>query len=245
MINGLILAAGRGRRMKGATEYQPKCFALLAGKKLIEWQLKAFKGASIKEVAIVTGYKKEMVANFTNLSFFNENWEETNMIWSLLCASDFISKAPCIISYSDIAYTSSTLLLLVKEVQANISITSLKDWQKLWEKRFLNPLEDVETFKISEEGFIKEIGKKPVSFDQIEGQYMGLLRINPQGWKELKECIAGLPVETIKHLDMTSLLSLYVQQGGRVKVIQSEGPWYEVDTEEDLNYYHSINHLGL
>ena len=35
----LILAAGRGSRMGKETESKPKCFSILSGKRLLDWQL--------------------------------------------------------------------------------------------------------------------------------------------------------------------------------------------------------------
>ena len=39
-----------------------------------------------------------------------------------------------------------------------------------------NPLDDAETFKVKD-GKILELGKKPIGYDEIEGQYIGLIKI--------------------------------------------------------------------
>ena len=36
-----------------------------------------------------------------------------------------------------------------------------QNWLELWSKRFENPLDDAETFKINEGGYLLEIGQKP------------------------------------------------------------------------------------
>jgi choline kinase len=46
----------------------------------------------------------------------------------------------------------------------------------LWLPNTQNPLDDAETMKI-EDGLIKELGKKPKSYDDIQGQYIGLMKV--------------------------------------------------------------------
>ena len=46
-MRAIILAAGRGSRMKDLTRDMPKCFIKLHGKRLIDWQLSSLRGANI------------------------------------------------------------------------------------------------------------------------------------------------------------------------------------------------------
>ena len=58
------------------------------------------------------------------------------------------------------------------------------NWLALWERRFGDPLLDAETFRLSSDGSLLEIGNKPRNVEEVEGQYMGLLRFSPEGWTE-------------------------------------------------------------
>ena len=60
-MRALILAAGRGKRMNFLTEDKPKCLVMLKGRTLLDWQLKAIREAGIEKIAIVTGYKRELL----------------------------------------------------------------------------------------------------------------------------------------------------------------------------------------
>ena len=119
-MRAIILAAGRGSRMQKMTEELPKCLIKFNDRPLIEWQLEALQGAGITSVAIVTGYKRELVKKYNLTEFFNHRWAETNMVSSLACAEKWLSEQTCIVSYSDIIYLSTaveslkdvTLLLL-------------------------------------------------------------------------------------------------------------------------------------
>lgn len=104
-MKAIILAAGRGSRMKSLTDERPKCMVELRGKTLLEWQLAALRDAGIREIAIVTGYKRELLAEQGLVEFHNPRWAQTNMVSSLACAEAWLQDEPSIVSYSDIFYS--------------------------------------------------------------------------------------------------------------------------------------------
>lgn len=103
-MRALILAAGRGSRMKKLTEKTPKCLLEVQGKALLDWQIEAIRKAGIEEIAIVTGYERELLVNRGLVEFHNERWSETNMVESLFIADFWRKDGPCIVSYSDLIY---------------------------------------------------------------------------------------------------------------------------------------------
>ena len=238
-MKAIILAAGRGSRMKDLTEERPKCLVELRGKPLLEWQLAALHKAGINEIAIVTGYKCELLANRGLTEFHNPRWADTQMVSSLACAHEWLQSEPCIVSYSDIFYDAKAVISLIK-CTANIAVTYDPNWLGLWEKRFGNPLLDAETFRMSRDGFLLEIGKKPKLVDEIEGQYMGLLRFTPEGWGEVVRIRAGLVAEQCDQMHMTGILQMVIEAGlVAVSAIPYRGEWGEVDSAADLAAYHA------
>ena len=57
----LILAAGKGRRLKNIGKKSPKCLVQISNKTLIEILIENLKRYGAKEVNIVLGYKKELI----------------------------------------------------------------------------------------------------------------------------------------------------------------------------------------
>lgn len=55
----LILAAGRGERMRPLTDTCPKPLLVVRGKRLIEWQLEALAAAGVTQVVINTAWLEE------------------------------------------------------------------------------------------------------------------------------------------------------------------------------------------
>ena len=113
-MKAIILAAGRGTRMKELTDDRPKCLVKLRGRALLDLQLEALREAGIEKIAVVTGYRREMLASRGLTEFYNSRWAETNMVSSLACAEDWLKLEPCIVSYSDIFYDSYAVKSLMK-----------------------------------------------------------------------------------------------------------------------------------
>ncbi len=85
----------------------------LRGKPLLDRQLEALARSQISEIAIVTGYKRELLSNRGLVEFHNPRWAETNMVSSLTCAQEWLLAEPCIVSYSDIFYEASAVKSLM------------------------------------------------------------------------------------------------------------------------------------
>lgn len=238
-MKAIILAAGRGSRMKNLTEENPKCLVTVHGKALLEWQLIALRSAGISDIAVVTGYKRELLSNRGLVEFHNERWSKTNMVNSLACAAEWLDVEPCVVSYSDIFYDAPAIKALMN-CQASLAITYDPNWRQLWEKRFKNPLVDAETFRMNADGTLAEIGNTPRSISEIEGQYMGLLRFTPRGWSEVVRLRSELTPEQCDQMHMTGTLQK-VLDAGRVPVVALPyvGKWGEIDSIDDLDLYNS------
>ena len=61
-----------------------------------------------------------------------------------------------------------------------------KNWRTYWDERDVSIMEDVETLRIGKDGYITEIGQRPDTLDEIEGQYMGLMKFSENGIEILK-----------------------------------------------------------
>ncbi|KAA0996214.1 phosphocholine cytidylyltransferase family protein [Pseudomonas sp. ANT_J12] len=236
-MKAIILAAGRGSRMKSLTDERPKCMVELRGKTLLEWQLEALRGAGISEIAIVTGYKRELLANQGLVEFHNPRWADTNMVSSLACAEAWLEQEPCIVSYSDIFYSPIAVQSLMT-CKASLAVTYDPNWLALWTERFGDPLLDAETFRLTDAGTLAEIGNKPTSVDDIQGQYMGLLRFTPEGWADVVRLRSALTPEQCDKVHMTHTLQQVIE-AGRVAIqgVAYTGEWGEVDSAEDLFVY--------
>ncbi|MGQ0592164.1 MAG: phosphocholine cytidylyltransferase family protein [Gammaproteobacteria bacterium] len=93
-IQAVILAAGRGSRLKTAIDNGPKCLANVGGRPLIDHQLFLLAQAGIRRVAVVTGYGARAVraavgdrAGFIH----NRAWAKTNSLYSLQLCREWVT----------------------------------------------------------------------------------------------------------------------------------------------------------
>ena len=232
MSRAIILAAGRGSRMKEHTKEKPKCLNILANDTLLNWQLKSLKEAGIEKITVVNGYKSDLIkGNFETVT--NKRWNETNMVASLFCIPS--TKSSAIISYSDIVYKSEHVNSL-KKSNGDIVITADLKWEELWKLRFENPLDDAETFK-SINGLLTNIGGKTNNILDIEAQYMGLLKLTSKGWNQMFNLFKTFAKEKQDRLDMTSMINELLKIGINVNVVFVNGGWCESDSYSDIEVY--------
>ena len=63
-MKAVILAAGKGTRLRPLTDSTPKPMLPVAGKPLLEWMLERIKEADIKDILIVTNYLEDQIKNY-------------------------------------------------------------------------------------------------------------------------------------------------------------------------------------
>ncbi len=244
MMRAVILAAGRGSRMGHLGDDRPKCFVELEGRKLIERQVAALRGGGMDEIGVVRGYRAEMF-DFPSLSYFtNERWAETNMVMSLAAAALWLRSGPVIVSYADIFYRSE-LVRGLASAPGELVISYDRAWCRLWTRRFADPLSDAETFRIDSGGQLLEIGGKTTRMEDIEGQYMGLLKFTPTAWSAVEVLQGTLDASTRDSLDMTGMLrQLLARKMLTIDTFGTDGQWGEIDNPADLALYKNMVREG-
>ena len=246
----IILAAGEGTRLMPYTSDRPKCMVEIDGRSLIDRQLEILKNNGISEIIIIGGYKASMLKMKSNKLLINDNYNKSNMLWTLFCAENELHDE-VIVSYGDIVYSSNVLQRLINSNE-DISVIIDLDWEEYWKERNDNPLDDAETLKLNNEGYICEIGKKPQSISEIEGQYIGLMKFSKRGILKLKslfhsekEGVTNFLGKPIKNAYMTDFLQALIDSGERVSPIFINSGWIEIDTVNDLKSSISSERLKL
>lgn len=94
----IVLAAGRGERMRPLTDEMPKPMVRVDGRRIIDTLLAALVAAGIPEIYVVRGYLGEKLdalkEEFPTLHFIdNPHWHEANNISSLLAAGALVENA--------------------------------------------------------------------------------------------------------------------------------------------------------
>jgi len=214
------------------------------GKPIIDHIIDTFNLCGIDDIIVVSGYAGDVLESHLygrGVRFIrNEQFDSTNMVYSLFCAENEFND-DLIISYSDIIFSPRVLHQLMGN-PSPISVAIDLNWQQLWDIRMENVLSDAETLKISAEGHIDEIGLKPESIDEIEGQYIGLISMRSESLTDLISVYARIEGRQLNgrkrdNIFMTDLLQEFINSGMIISADRFNGGWLEIDSLEDLSSY--------
>jgi choline kinase len=221
-------------------DIRPKCLTTLGGRPLLERQIGALRRGGVSEMGIVRGYRGDML-DFQGVTCFdNERWEQTNMVMSLFEAREWLRSGPVIVSYADIFYRGE-LVSGLAQAQGSLVLTFDRLWRELWSRRFSDPLSDAETFRIDNQCRLLEIGGKTNRIEDIQGQYMGLLKFTPSSWALVENLLEDIEAPARDRLDMTGLLRrLLTNPSIQIHGFATEGQWGEIDNPGDVELYEAM-----
>jgi len=245
-MRALILAAGQGTRLRPLTNDIPKILVELCNKTLLERQIATLKKAGISDIAIATGYRGELIEKLGLNCYYNANYKTTNMVNSLFNALPFIEKkGDLIISYGDIVYEVDNLKKILAS-NAEVGVVIDKAWLNCWKLRFDDPLSDAESLIVDSDCKIRELGSKTRSYNDIQGQYIGLIKVRGDKLGELISFYNHLmknkllKIKDLNNLYLTDFIQLLIDNNWDVGGVCIKGGWLEVDSISDLNLYERL-----
>lgn len=250
-MKAIILAAGEGQRLRPLTEDKPKCLVELASKPILDWQIEVMRSCGIEDIVVVKGYQADKIVREDVRYYVNRDYDTTNMVMTLWCARDEL-EGEVLISYGDIVYTESVLRKIMM-APYDISVVVDLDWQKYWQQRFSDPLEDAEAFKMDGRGKIRVIGQVPQKISDIDAGYIGLIKFKNKAHDVFKQSFeaarkAEIPWGTNRPFErayMTDMLQGLVNEGQDLYAVKIRGGWCEIDTIEDLELANSLWREGM
>ncbi len=215
----LILAAGRGSRLRKVGE--PKPLVKLLGLTLIERSILTLKNCGINDFYVVIGYKGEQIKDFLrrfsqenslNINFIeNPEWQRENAV-SVLKAKDVLKEDKFLLCMSDHIFSESLVKRLLESDIGNEEISLCVDFRI--NPPFLpNPSEATKV--LVEDGRIRDIGK---NIPRYNGYDTGFFLCTPIIFSAIEESIQRNKNETLS---------------GAVKILAEKGIARAVDAGTD------------
>ena len=97
-MKALILAAGRGRRLRSISNSLNKCMLELCGKPVLEYNLDRAAELDVDEIVLVVGYRAEDIINRYGISYKGKRiryviqWEQKGLVHAIECAKEALGK---------------------------------------------------------------------------------------------------------------------------------------------------------
>lgn len=129
-MQGLILAAGMGKRLKDLTQNNTKCMVKVNGVTLIERMLRQLDALELSRVVIVVGYEGQKLIDYiktlnikTHIVFVdNPIYDKTNNIYSLALAKDYMLEDNTLLLESDLIFEDGVLKALLDDPRETLAL---------------------------------------------------------------------------------------------------------------------------
>ncbi len=240
----IVIGAGRGRRLMPTTADAPKCFAEVAGRRLLDWTLEAFRANGLDRICFIGGYQIEKVqAAYPHFDFrHNTEWEHNNILASLFYAEDLMDE-PFICCYSDVLFTADIISRLAASPDDRVLGVDT-EWLTRYEHRSEHPPDDAEKVTVAN-GTVTRIHRQIAEADAY-GEYIGVAKFSSAGAARLREyylrCrqqFAGQPWREARVFEKAYKILLFqemIEAGERFAHVDTPGGYIEVDTQQDFDY---------
>ena len=137
-MKAVILAAGKGTRMKELTNEVPKPMLCVRGKPILEHIIERLRAAGIREFFIVTGFRAEVIeehfgdgSGFDAAVRYGRQVVQDGTGKAPELARDFVGESPFILTYGDILVAAETYSSVVNAfapgVSCVVSVAPIKD----------------------------------------------------------------------------------------------------------------------
>ena len=250
----IVIGAGRGKRLMPTTADAPKCFAEVAGRRLLDWALDAFRASGLDQICFIGGYQIERVkSEYPKFTFrHNPDWEHNNILASLFCAEDLMDE-PFICCYSDVLFTADVVRRLA-ESPDDMALGVDTAWLERYTHRTDHPPDDAEKVTALN-GRVTRIDRRIAESD-AHGEYIGVAKFSAAGAARLRDYYhriraeyAGRPWREARVFEKAYKILLFqemIERGERFTHVDTPGGYIEVDTQQDFDYarqYWTSKHL--
>ena len=225
------------------TADQPKCFAQVNGKRILDWIIEALSDNGIVDICFIGGYRIENVQNdYPGFTFrHNQDWEHNNILESLMHARDLMDQ-PFICCYSDILF-SSNLVSSLLATTADIALAIDTGWMERYQFRTEHPPDDAEKVTVAN-GTVSRIHRS-IDPDQAHGEYTGVAKFSASGAAQLKESYAhckklysGKPFREAKVFEKAYKIHLFqemLENSAIMHHVDTHCEYMEIDTQQDFD----------
>jgi choline kinase len=230
MTNAVILSAGQGKRLSPLTDARPKCLVPIAGRPILEWQLRSLAAAGVEEATVVTGFCADAVDAMlmtTNVplevsTVYNPFYTVADNIGSCWAARDLLGPDTLLMN-GDTLFEPEIVSRVLEQATAPISVTI--DCKGNY---------DSDDMKIRRNGDqLTAIGKTLEL--PVDGEAIGIIRFqNGGGDRFVKAMRSALNDQATLKRWYLSIIHELASEGG-VGLVSIEGlTWSEIDFPRDM-----------
>ncbi len=243
-MKAVILAAGKGTRMKELTNELPKPMLRVQGKPILEHILEGLRSAGIRDFCMVTGWRREVIeAHFADASRwgvrieFVEQKVQDGTGKAPELARAFVGNEPFLLTYGDILVRPDTYARMLRRFREApysglITVTAGEDVTK-------------GAINFFDADFcLRKLVEKPTPAQLQEFRSAGLLKDGDPAWYNagiyifqpvVFDYTARLQRSPRNEYELTDAIISMVDTGHRIAGLKIEGRWVDVRDPDVLS----------
>jgi dTDP-glucose pyrophosphorylase len=242
-MKAVILAAGKGTRMRNLTDEIPKPMLRAHGKPILEHIFTGILSAGIREIFMVIGFRGEVIENYfgdgskwgAHVAYGRQAVQDgTGKAPEV--AKDFVGSSPFLLTYGDILVPPATYPDMIdrfneKDFAGVITVTRGEDVTKGAINFF------------DEQFCLKQLIEKPSPEQLVELRHEGWLKPGQPAWYNagiyifrpvVYEFTSRLTKSARGEYELTDALSAMVTAGHQIAGLEIQGRWVDVRDPEVL-----------
>ena len=236
-MKAVILAAGKGTRMKEITKEIPKPMVQIKDKPMLEHIIRFIKNAGITDLGLVVGYKRSIIKEHfgdgsslgVSIKYFVQK-EQTGTGTALHLARDFASDGPFFFSFGDIITSRETYIKML-------------DYYKKTSCDFLlalnvvnDPYRGGAVYIDIDNSITRIVEKPPKGTSTTNFNSAGLMVLKP----DIFYYTAQLKLSHRREYELTDVFNNLRDDGYLLKGYVLSGYWKDVGTSEDLKAINTL-----
>jgi UDP-N-acetylglucosamine diphosphorylase / glucose-1-phosphate thymidylyltransferase / UDP-N-acetylgalactosamine diphosphorylase / glucosamine-1-phosphate N-acetyltransferase / galactosamine-1-phosphate N-acetyltransferase len=215
-MKAVVLGAGLGKRLSSVTASMPKVLLKVGEKTLIEHNVDKLRKIGINDIAVVIGYKGEMVKEVLGNSVtYYEQREQLGTAHAFLCAEKFIDE-PYFLGINGDMFFTDQLTDFIKLKPPAVAVYNFEDTRRFGKME------------------IKD-GRLVTVKEKTEEGGPGFINAGVYLFpKQVFELIRKTPLSPRKEYEITDTVQMMIDQGLKFTVYNLKGFWTDIAYLTDL-----------
>jgi L-glutamine-phosphate cytidylyltransferase len=224
-MRAVILAAGRGGRLRDVTGDRPKCLMRVGDRLLIERQIRSLRGCGVDAITVVAGFRAADVRRSCGAGVdvvVNAQYASTNSLYSLWTARDLLLDGFVVLNCDVLFHDQMLRDLLSSRDDDALLVASPRDQHYA----------DEEMKVCVRRGCVVDIGKT-IDPAEADGENVGIAKFGAAGARVLLEEATALVGAGAIREWLPRAFAAFARRRP-LHVVETRGyPWIEIDFPED------------
>jgi NDP-sugar pyrophosphorylase family protein len=231
-MKAVILAAGKGTRMKEITKEIPKPMALIKGKPMLEHIIGLVRGAGITEFGVVVGYKQSVVQEYfgdgsplgVSITYIEQEVQNGTGA-ALHLAKEYAAGEPFFFTFGDVVTPGENYRGMLEYFRENscdalLGLNTVDD-----------PYRGAAVYIDGDRNIVRMVEKPPQGTSTTNLNNAGLMVLGG----DIFSYTARLTLSPRGEYELTDVFGMLRDESRRLKGYVLSGYWKDVGTPQDLD----------